>query len=68
MQGARELTPRQLEILQGLAEGLNARQIGERLFISVHTVKSLRDKVYIALGADNGPHAVAIGYRRGILS
>ena len=34
------LTPRELEILQVLAEGLSDREIGERLHISTETVRT----------------------------
>ena len=36
---AEELTPRELEVLQLLAEGLSNRAIGQELEISAHTVK-----------------------------
>jgi LuxR family maltose regulon positive regulatory protein len=37
---ALELTPREVEILALLAEKLSNRQIADRLFLSLHTVKN----------------------------
>jgi DNA-binding NarL/FixJ family response regulator len=35
-------TPREIEIIKHLSEGLNSKKIGEELFISEHTVKTHR--------------------------
>ena len=43
------LTPRELDVLRLLAEGLTNMQIAERLFISTGTVKSHTNKIYSKL-------------------
>jgi len=61
------LTPTELEILKLVAEGLTAREIGERLFIAEKTVKNHLTNVYRKLNVRNSSHAVAEAYRRGLL-
>jgi PAS domain S-box-containing protein len=55
----RRLTPRQLEILGLVAEGLANAEIGERLFLSESTVKWHVRKILRALGVANRAQAVA---------
>jgi DNA-binding NarL/FixJ family response regulator len=62
------LTPRQVAILELMACGYTDRQIGKVLFISPKTVKTHGQQLRAALRAHNRAEAVAIGYRRGILS
>jgi DNA-binding NarL/FixJ family response regulator len=61
------LTNRELQILRMAAEGLTNRQIGERLFVSIGTVKSHLDNIYRKLEASDRAHAVAVALRRGLL-
>lgn len=63
------LTKRQLEILRGLAEGKNYRDIGRSMTepSTSNAVKGQVKALYSKLGADNAPHAVSLGYRAGIL-
>lgn len=44
------LTTREKEIALLLAEGLNSRQIGERLYVSYHTVRNHTASIYQKLG------------------
>ena len=55
-----QLTPRERQVLMGLARGLSAEQTGYRLGVSKDTVKTHLRHAYAALGARNGCHAVAI--------
>ena len=55
----RVLTPRQLEILSLVAEGLGNADIGRRLFLSESTVKWHVRKILRALGVANRAQAVA---------
>lgn len=48
-----ELTPRQLEVADLVAEGLTNAEIGEQLFISVRTVHSHLDHIYTRLGLNS---------------
>jgi LuxR family maltose regulon positive regulatory protein len=53
------LTDRELEVLELLAEGLSNRQIGQRLFVSLPTVKSHTGSIYGKLGVHSREQAVA---------
>jgi DNA-binding CsgD family transcriptional regulator len=68
MYAGKALTPREIEVLQGVADGETAAQTGRRVYLSEETVKTYRKRIVGKLEARNGPHAVAIGLRRGILS
>src|SRR3989454_907064 len=61
------LTPREREILTLLGEGLVNKEIGARLGISEHTVKSHLTAIYEKLEASNRAEAVATGLRRGLV-
>jgi DNA-binding NarL/FixJ family response regulator len=64
---AQALTPRELQVLGLLAEGLGNKQIAGRLRISEHTVKFHVAAVFEKLGAGTRAEAVAIGARRGVV-
>lgn len=61
------LTAWQVRILRTVADGLSAQEAGQELFLSVNTIRTHRRRIYQALGARNAAHAVAIGYRLGLL-
>jgi DNA-binding NarL/FixJ family response regulator len=61
------LTPRELEVLELAAAGLTNREIGQRLILAEDTVKSVVKKLLARLGAASRAHAVAIGFRTGLL-
>ena len=63
-----EPTVRETEVLQLIAEGLVNREIGQRLFLSEETVKSHVRHLLAKLQARSRAHAVAIGFRRGLVS
>lgn len=52
------LTPRELEILAMMAEGLSNREIAERAFVSENTVKTHASRVLDKLGAARRTQAV----------
>jgi LuxR family maltose regulon positive regulatory protein len=52
------LTPRELEVLELIAQGLSNREIGERLFIALNTVKGHTRRIYGKLGVKNRTQAV----------
>jgi NarL family two-component system response regulator LiaR len=54
------ITPRELEILGLIAQGLSNREIGERLFVSENTVKTHWSRVLDKLGARRRTQAVQI--------
>ena len=49
----KNLTKRELEILELLIEGRSNREIAETLFISAHTVKSNLEAIYQKFGIHN---------------
>jgi two-component system response regulator DesR len=62
------LSPREREVLDLVAEGATNRQIGERLFLSPHTVKEHTSAVYRKLGVRNRAEAVQRAQRSGLLA
>jgi DNA-binding NarL/FixJ family response regulator len=62
------LTERELEILQLVADGLTNREIARRLVLAEETIKSHIRHVLRKLGVSSRAHAVAIAFRRGILT
>ncbi|HZO98403.1 MAG TPA: LuxR C-terminal-related transcriptional regulator [Gaiellaceae bacterium] len=61
-------TAREIEVLQLVSEGLVNREIGDRLFLSEETVKSHVRHILAKLQARSRAHAVAVGFRRGLLT
>jgi len=64
----KELTNRQLEVLQLLSEGLVREDIGKKLFIGVGTVRNHITGIMGSLEASNRAHAVAIALRKGLIT
>ena len=64
---AEPLTPREVEVLQLVAEGLTNRRIGERLGISEHTAKFHVNAILGKLGASSRSEAVAQAARLGLI-
>ena len=60
-----QLSPREREVMHLMAEGLTAEAIGERLGISVETVRTHVRNVIRKLQARNRVHAVALALERG---
>ena len=63
-----EPTGREIEVLHLISEGLVNREIGRMLFLSEETVKSHVRHLLAKLQARSRAHAVAIGFRRGLLT
>jgi DNA-binding NarL/FixJ family response regulator len=62
------LTPREIQVLELLAEGLANKAIAERLAISDQTVKFHVASIYGKLGAANRTDAVRRAVRRGLIT
>ncbi len=62
-----ELTPREIEVLRMLAEGLGNREMAARLGISDHTVKFHISSILDKFGAATRTEAVTMGIRMGII-
>ena len=65
---AEPLTPRELDVLELVAEGLSNRAIGARLGISDQTVKFHLASITGKLGASNRTDAVRRAARRGLIT
>jgi LuxR family maltose regulon positive regulatory protein len=65
--GASTLTTAELRLLPLLATHLTFPEIGERLFISRHTVKTQAMSIYRKLGASSRSEAVQIAMESGLL-
>lgn len=61
------LTPREIEVLRSMAEGLGNKEIAARLGISEHTVKFHVASVMGKLGAASRTEAVTLGIRHGVI-
>jgi len=60
-----QLSPREREIMNLMAEGLTAEQIGAQITVSVETVRTHVRNVIRKLQARNRVHAIAIALERG---
>ncbi len=61
------LTPRELEVLMALSDGLSNKAIARRFDISQHTVKFHVEAIFRKLGTKTRAEAVAKGLKRGIV-
>ncbi len=61
------LTPREIEVLGMLAEGLGNKTIARRLGISEHTVKFHVSSIFTKLNAKSRTEAVTLGARQGLI-
>jgi NarL family two-component system response regulator LiaR len=65
---AYDLTPRELEVLALMVEGLSNPQIGERLHISVTTVRTHVSNILSKLGVSNRAEAIALAMRSNLVT
>lgn len=61
------LTPRELEVLRAVGDGLSNKEVARRFGISAHTVKFHLEAVFAKLNASTRAEAVAKGLRRGLI-
>ncbi|WP_129336934.1 response regulator [Cellulomonas endophytica] len=64
---ADRLTPREVEVLAGVARGLSNAAVGRALFITEATVKTHLLRAFAKLGVDDRTRAVTVAIERGIL-
>jgi DNA-binding CsgD family transcriptional regulator len=62
------ITPRELEVLQLIAEGLSNKEMAERLFVSENTVKTHASRVFYKLGANRRTQAVQFAKSQRIIA
>ncbi len=67
-QGRVSLTPRELEVLGLVGEGMSNKTIARKLGISAHTVKYHLEAVFAKLGARSRAEAVTRGLRQGLFT
>lgn len=58
------LTGREMDILQGLVEGLDHKEVAEKLFISPHTVRTHICNIYDKLHVNNRAQAVNVALKK----
>ena len=63
-----QLSPREREVMAHMAEGLTAEGVGDRLGVSVETVRTHVRNAIRKLQARNRVHAIAIALQRGEIS
>ncbi len=61
-----DLTPREVEVLTLIAEGLTNTEIAERLVVSAATVKSHVNHIFSKIGARDRAQAVVYAYANGL--
>jgi DNA-binding NarL/FixJ family response regulator len=62
------LTERELQVLRGMADGKSNAEIGRELYVSEDTVKTHARRLFRKLGARDRAHAVAAGFRSGLVN
>lgn len=62
------LTPREREVLQALAEGLNDREIGQQLHVSTETVRTHMVNILGKLGVESRLQALVYAVRHGAVT
>ena len=62
------LTPRELEVLHLIADGLTNQQIADTLFLSIGTVKSYTSHIYGKLGVSRRTQAIAYAREIGLIA
>jgi NarL family two-component system response regulator LiaR len=61
------ITPRELEVLELIAQGMSNREIVGKLYVSENTVKTHSSRVFDKLGARRRTQAVQLGKEFGLL-
>jgi len=62
------LTERELQVLRRMADGKSNAEIGRELYVSEDTVKTHARRLFRKLGVNDRAQAVALGFRRGLVS
>ena len=63
-----QLTERELQVLTGMSQGKSNGQIGRDLYLSEDTIKTHARRLFRKLGVNDRAQAVALGFRRGLVT
>lgn len=63
-----ELSERELDVLMGIAEGLSNQEIGEKLNISISTVKTHTSNLFSKLGVQRRTQAIIKAQNLGVIT
>jgi len=63
-----ELTPRELEVLRLMAQGLPNRKIAEQLLVNERTIKHHVSEILSKLGVDNRTQAITFAATHGLIT
>ena len=66
-QAIEKLTPREIEVLRALAEGLDSEQIAQRLHISLRTERNHMANILSKLGVHSQLQALVFALRHGVV-
>lgn len=64
----KSLSERELEVVRGLANGLDRNQIAEHLHLSIYTVKSHLARISVKTGKHTQAGIVGFAFRNGYLT
>jgi DNA-binding NarL/FixJ family response regulator len=62
------LSARELEVLQLIADGLSNRQIAERLFVSLNTIKTHTSNLFLKMEVERRTQAIEMAKRLGLIA
>ena len=62
-----DLSPRELRVLHGMADGKTNGEIGKEMILATDTVKTHARRLFEKLEVHDRAHAVAVGYQAGLL-
>lgn len=62
-----DLTSREIEVLELLAEGVSTQEIAERLYVSTNTVRNHAQSILMKLGVHSRLEAVSTAVRQGVI-
>jgi DNA-binding NarL/FixJ family response regulator len=65
---AASLTERELQVLTGMSQGKSNNMIGRELYLSEDTIKTHARRLFRKLGVNDRAQAVALGFRRGLVT
>ena len=63
-----QLTERELQVLRGMSQGKSNGAIGRELYLSEDTIKTHARRLFRKLEVNDRAQAVALGFRRGLVS